>query len=451
MRNFLLLSLLLLTTACGLSDNTVLTRVTYADLNGWQQDQQSESLRLFTDSCLRNETRAHPWRDKQGDSIGELRAWYDACHVATQLPPATDEQARAFFEQYFDPYHVTTEREPQGRITGYYEPILNGSKKRGGPFQVPVYGMPGGDRHYSRAEIDHGALKGRAPVLLYVDDPVMLFFTQTQGSGKVRLPDGTLTGLQYAGQNGYSFVPIGKSMKDAGMIENISLQSIRDWLRAHPDEGREVMEQNPSFVFFKFAPGDEYAKGALGLPLTPGRSIAIDDDRAAYGVPTYIDTTRPINDGHFGSAPLQRLFVSQDTGGALHGPHRADIFYGRGDVEEWTAGHQNTHAEVYWLLPKFAPGPPPVQEVVPPPPPATPPTVVPAPSPVPGASASPSAFDAIVGTPITNPPPPSAAEPAHPSSFGPFEVMSTTPVKPAPTVHDAPPAGSPFAVMPPQP
>ncbi len=427
---------LLLTTACGLSDTTVLTQVPYSQLQGWQQDQQSEALKLFTDSCARNESRAHPWRDKQGDHIGQLGAWYDACHAASQLPPVDDAQARAFFEQHFDPWHVTTEREPQGRITGYYEPLLQGSRKRGGPYQVPVYGMPSGERHFSRAEIDQGALKGRAPILLYVDDPVMLFFTQTQGSGKVRLPDGSLVGLQYAGQNGYEFVPIGRAMKDAGMIQNISLQSIRDWLRANPREGRTVMEQNPSFVFFKFAPGDEYAKGALGLPLTPARSIAIDDDRAAYGVPTYIDTTRPINDDHLGSAPLQRLFVSQDTGGALHGPHRADIFYGRGDVEEWTAGHQNTRAEVYWLLPKFAaPEPmPPAPVEVPPPPPAEPVPPPPdgAPAPLPIAPAAP-------------PIPPA-------SPFGPFEIVPTTPVTapplpaatPAPV---APPANSPFAVM----
>ena len=447
MRRFLALAALCLTTACGLSDATVLTPVPYSQLRGWQQDQQSESLKLFTDSCAKLEAKSHPWRDKDGDSIGDLHGWYDACHAAAQLPPVNDDQARAFFEQHFDPYHVTTEREPQGHITGYYEPLLQGSRKRGGPFQVPVYGVPSGDRHFSREEVDNGALKGRAPILLFVDDPVMLFFMHTQGSGKVRLPDGTLIGLQYAAQNGYSFIPIGKPMKDAGMIDTISMQSIRDWLRAHPDQAAQVMEQNPSFIYFKFGPGDEYAKGAIGIPLTPARSIAIDDDRAAYGVPTYIDTTRPLNDGHYGTAPFQRLFVSQDTGGALHGPHRADIFYGRGAVEEWSAGHQNTRAEVYWLLPKMpgtvpaVPPPAPLPEVVPPPPTEPPPGAALEPASAPIAPPSPAAFDAIVGTPITQQPP--AAAPPHPSSFGPFEVVPTTPVTPP----SAAPANSPFSVM----
>ncbi|MBX9725840.1 MAG: MltA domain-containing protein, partial [Rickettsiales bacterium] len=191
---------------------------------------------------------------------------------------------------------------------------------------------------------------GRAPVLLYVDDPVMLFFLHIQGSGKVRLPDGSLIGLQYAAQNGREFVPIGRVLKERGELSAVSMQGIRDWLKANPRDADEVMNTNPSYVFFKLSPGSEMAKGSIGIPLTPLRSIAVDDDRAAYGVPTYLDTYVTA----FGSkqqVPLKRLFVSQDTGGALKGPHRADIFFGRGEREEWQAGHQNARGDVYWLLP----------------------------------------------------------------------------------------------------
>jgi membrane-bound lytic murein transglycosylase A len=230
--------------------------------------------------------------------------------------------------------------------------LLRGSRKRVAPYLTPVHGVPDdlGSRkpYYSREEILAG--KSNAPVLLYVDDPVMLFFLHIQGSGKVQLTDGSMVGLQYAGQNGYSYVPIGRILKERGELPKPTMQGIRDWLHAHPDQADAVMNTNQSYVFFKLSPGDEYAKGALGIPLTPLRSIAVDDDRAAYGVPTYLDTYMTEFNGS-GQVALKRLFVSQDTGGALKGPGRADIFFGRGEQEEWQAGHQNQQGTTYWLLP----------------------------------------------------------------------------------------------------
>lgn len=351
MRKLWIVSLLLLA-ACGDGDKTMLEPVAFDRLPGWQRDQQAEAFVLFQKSCAANRSRSKAWATKLGDAIGDAAAWRSVCAEAQRLTAPTDAQARDFFEQHFQPMWVTTGREPQGQFTGYYEPLLRGSTTRQGPFQTPVYGVPAGRKNYTRAEIDAGALQGSAPVLLYVDDPVMLFFLHIQGSGKVQMADGSLLGLQYAAQNGYSYVPIGKPMRDMGMIDRPSLQSIRDWLRSHPGApAQAVMNLNPSYVYLKLSPGDQYAKGALGLPLTPLRSIAIDDDRAAYGVPTYIATTRP--NGVTGRTDaLCRLMVSQDTGGALHGPHRADIFFGRGEQEEWAAGHQNTRGDMYWLLPR---------------------------------------------------------------------------------------------------
>ncbi len=349
------LALMLLLTACGGGDATKITPTTYSTLDGWGNDNHAAAYKLFADSCVASASRAKAYTSKEEGPIGVRQNWERVCGMAELQPAPGDALARQFFEQNFTPYKVETEAKPTGTLTGYYEPIINGSRTKQAPYLTPVYGVPSdlGSRkpYYSREEIESGAIRGRAPVLLYVDDPVMLFFLHIQGSGKVRLPDGSLIGLQYAGQNGQKFVPIGRVLKESGELSDVSMQGIRDWLHAHSvSERNALMNQNPSFVFFKLAPGDEMAKGALGLPLTPLRSLAIDDDRAAYGVPTWLDTTITA----YGSGvqmPFKRLFVSQDTGGALHSPHRGDIFFGRGVQEEWQAGHQNAQGNVYWLLP----------------------------------------------------------------------------------------------------
>ena len=345
---------LLLLAACsgGGSDETILEPVRYSDLPGWERDQHAEAFTVFTKSCAVTKRRALAWKTKLGEPIGDKAAWLRVCDRANHLIAPTDDEARRFFEEQFSPVRVMTGREPKGQFTGYYEPLLHGSATQHGPYQTPVYGVPHGRKNFSRAEIGAGALKGKAQVLLYVEDPVMLFFLHIQGSGKVRMDDGSILGLQYAAQNGHQYVAIGKPMREAGMLETVSLQTIRDWLRAHPGaEATRVMNLNPSYIYFKLSPGEEYAKGALGIPLTPLRSVAIDDDRATYGVPTYIATTRT---NYFTGAndKLRRLMVSQDTGGALLSPHRTDIFFGRGEEEEWAAGHQNTRGKVYWLLPR---------------------------------------------------------------------------------------------------
>lgn len=347
---FARVAFVLLLAACG--DATVLKPATYADLQGWNNDTQAEALAVFADSCRVLATRKNAYQSREEGPVGERQNWARVCDQAAQLQDPTDRDARRFFEANFTPVKVETEEKPTGLFTGYYEPILHGSLVRKPPYLTPVYGVPRDLRkpYFSRAEIEDGALKGRAKILLYVDDAIGLFFLQTQGSGKVRMTDGTTVGLQYAAQNGHEYVPIGRILKDQGELDAVSLQTIRDWLLTHPSRMREIMDQNPSYVFFKLSPGDEAAKGAIGLPLTKLRSLAIDDDRAAYGVPIWVDTTMT-EFGRSTQLPLTRLFVSQDTGGALHGPHRGDIFFGRGEVEEWQAGHQNARGNVYWLLP----------------------------------------------------------------------------------------------------
>lgn len=354
----LLLPLLLLTvlTACeGGGDPMKLTLepVTYDEVPGWKNDRQSRAFALFAESCRVNARRGNLFTTKTGAQYASASEWQNACAGATHLQAPTDEEARRYFEQYFSPYRAVTGAGRKGLTTGYYEPLLHGSKTKTTRYSIPVYGVPYQYRRptYSRAQIEAGALKGKAPVLLYVDDPVMLFFLHIQGSGKVRMDDGSMMGLQYAAQNGHGYVPIGRVLKERGYLEKVTMQTIRDWLRANPAQAQSIMNENPSYIFFKLIPGDAYAKGALGLPLTPGRSIAVDDERVPYGSPVYM-ATKISNPNELFREKVQRLMVAQDTGGAIIGPIRYDIFFGRGERAEWRAGHQNTPARVYWLLPR---------------------------------------------------------------------------------------------------
>ena len=383
-KHLLILIALLSVSACG--DATKLYPAKFNDLSGWNDDSHAEAFGVFVDSCGANMNRGEKaWRSREEGPIGVRAQWEKVCDEARALGQPTNDGARQFFESRFAPYKVTTESKPQGLMTGYYEPLLRGSLTRKKPYLTPVYGVPSNffKPYYSRAEIVGGALKGKVPVLLYVDDPVMLSFLHIQGSGKVKLDNGKTVGLQYAAQNGHEFVPIGRILKERGELENVSMQSIRDWLRDNPSQMNEVLNQNPSYIFFKLSPGNEAAKGALGIPLTKLRSLAIDDDRAAYGVPTYVDTTQSeYQTGR--QVKLQRLFVSQDTGGALKGPHRGDIFYGMGEREEWYAGHQKSQANVFWLLPLAAGSqlaPPPAPPIAPNSMPASPFEVMPAATP----------------------------------------------------------------------
>lgn len=357
LQRWIILSLPFFFTACGpvvYDYRPIIEPANFSDLRGWQEDDLRIPYRMFAASCKAALARNPAYATRQQVPVGHYAGWQRTCQLANTSSEVTIEEARDFFEREFTPYRITTSYNEKGRFTGYYEPLVFGSYEKTAQFSVPVYALPPqGVRGYSRAEIEAGALRGKAPVLLYVNDPVMLFFLHIQGSGKVKLPDGTLIGLQYAGQNGHSYVPIGRILKARGDLEEVSLQTIRQWLYHHPDQAVALMQENPSYIYFKLAPGDTYPKGALGVPLTAGRSLAIDDDQAVYGLPIYIDT-ETVGVGGPQGAPLRfrRLMIAEDTGGAILGAHRGDIFFGRGAVAEYQAGYQNALGEVYWLLPR---------------------------------------------------------------------------------------------------
>lgn len=334
-----------------------LTRVAYGELPGWMQADAQGALVAFRRSCAR--ANLEPVKHK-GD-------WQRVCRAALMSGAA-----REFFEENFTPFEVRAEP----LFTGYYEPLLHGSRTRHGPYQTPVYARPNdlvsvdlgqfrpewkGERlagrvsdgrllpYAARAEIDE--FPPAAPVLFYCDDPVAVFFLHIQGSGRVALDDGAIIRVAYAAQNGRPYTPIGQTLVRSGRLarENLSMQSIRAWLKSNPSAARTVMESDQSFVFFKEATvGDASlgSTGAEGVALTPEVSIAIDQRYHALGTPIFIATKTP--DG----APLEKLFIAQDTGGAIRGPARADIFFGFGSVAERLAGGMKASGRFFVLLPK---------------------------------------------------------------------------------------------------
>lgn len=344
----------------------------FADLPGWGEDNFGEALGAFVKSC--GEISKRDDTATIGPPALGLKAtdWQEACTAATQIA-ADDGAARGFFERYFTPYLAANNRESEGLFTGYYEPLLNGALERGGIYQTPILRRPSdlvmvdlgrfrpawrGERiagrvvsgalvpYQNRAEIDRGALDAMHLEILFVDDAVDAFFLQVQGSGRVKLPDGTLVRLGYDGQNGQAYVALGKLLIERGELtrDAVSLQSIRAWIKAHPREGAGLMDENPSYVFFREMSGDGPI-GAEGVVLTPGRSLAVDRNFIPLGVPLFLiasDTDKT----------LRRLVIAQDTGGAITGPVRGDVFWGFGQEAEAIAGTMRARGCYYLLLPK---------------------------------------------------------------------------------------------------
>lgn len=282
--------------------------------------------------------------------------------------------ARRWFESSFAPFVVSAGRDRQALFTGYYEPEIQASRTRQGGFQTPIYGAPrdlvtanlglfrkelAGIRIYGhvtaarfvpfppRAKIDADGLSD-APVLLYANDPVAVFFLHIQGSGRARLDDGSMLRLAYAGQNGWPYTPVGRVLIAKGALNRaqMSMQAIRAWLRVHPAEARTLMESDESYVFFQEAPiGDPGlgSPGTEGVPLTPEGSIAVDPSLHALGVPMYAVAETPV---------FSCVCIAQDTGGAIKGPARADVFWGFGPRAESIAGGMKSNGSLYVLLPK---------------------------------------------------------------------------------------------------
>lgn len=325
--------------------------VAYSQLPAWGYDNHAEALKAFRRSCANISGKRAVASSGNGGPFGTSGQWQRACSAAAGAR-GSDSAARAFFEEWFVPYQVISAGSNEGLFTGYYEPILHGSWRRTDRYYVPLYRPPGaGVRKASRAEIEAGALAGKGLELLWTDDPVGVFFLQIQGSGRVQMEDGSLVRVGYAGNNGFSYFPVGRELIRRGEItpEQMSMQAIRQWLDMHPDQADGLMNMNPSYVFFRVLDG-EGPIGAHGVALTPGRSLAVDPSFVPYGVPIWLETTDPVQ----GGAPLSRLVVAQDTGGAIKGPIRGDVFWGMGDDAELRAGLMKQPGRYYLLLPRAA-------------------------------------------------------------------------------------------------
>jgi membrane-bound lytic murein transglycosylase A len=326
-----------------------LTRVTFADLPGFAES--PAALSAFRKSCavLAGKSGTTPML-----YAGTAADWRSVCAA----PDAPD-----FFAANFTPYEVAG----QALFTGYYEPEISASRTRHGPYQTPIYGLPpdlvradlgafipklkgehisgkveGGRLvpYSDRAAIDAGGVS--APVLFWAADPIAFFFLQIQGSGRLALDDGGSSRIAYAGENGRAYTAIGRTLIAQGELkrEEVSLQSIRAWLLAHPDKARSVMQTNESYVFFR----EDEARGAGGTALTPLGSAAVDLRLHPLGVPLFAAAEGP--------DPVHTLLIAQDTGGAIRGPARADIFFGAGPQAEARAGALKAPGRLYVLLPK---------------------------------------------------------------------------------------------------
>jgi membrane-bound lytic murein transglycosylase A len=339
-------------------------------LPGWAEDTQAVALAAFLRGCaaLRRPAPVPTAAPRMPEGLAPL------CAEAATLPRQDDAAARRFFAARFLPQPPV-----RGLMTGYYEPELRGAREPAPGFAAPLRPRPTDlvelnpaaagapergirrrveDRvepYPDRAGIEAGALDAVAPPFLWLADTVDKFFLQVQGSGRVILPDGALLRVGYAAQNGHRYVAIGRALIERGAIprERMSMQAIRGWLAAAmPEEASALLAVNPSYVFFRLVEGlsaKDGPVGTLGVPLTPGRSIAVDRTFVPLGLPVWVETRDPVS-----GQPIRRLVVAQDTGGAIRGPGRGDWFWGWGAWAEERAGRMSDQAAMHVLLPRPA-------------------------------------------------------------------------------------------------
>ncbi|EJM97033.1 murein transglycosylase A [Herbaspirillum sp. YR522] len=349
----------------GTPPGPTMRATSFAQLPGWNRDDLREAWPALQSSC---------------SVMIRKPEWRAACGAAQQVNAADAGLLRAYFETYYTPYQLfNADGSDSGLVTGYYEPLLKGSRRRGGPYQTPLYQAPDDlltiDMASAYPELKNlrlrGKIAGRKVVpypsraelmqsnalagseLVWVDDPVEAFFLQVQGSGRVYLPETRETiRMAYADQNGRPYKSIGRYLVDKGEMElsQASAQNIKAWVKANPARKEELLNSNPSYVFFKeekLPDPSKGPKGAQGIALTPQRSIAVDPQHVPLGAPVFLSTTLPNSE-----RPLQRLVVAQDTGGAIRGVVRADYFWGFGDEAEDMAGAMKQRGAMWILLPK---------------------------------------------------------------------------------------------------
>jgi membrane-bound lytic murein transglycosylase A len=351
----------------------ILKPVAFAELPGWADDPVAEAWPAFIAGCTALVTQA-------ATSV----IWRDPCAAASAVDARDSATVRAFFERHFNAYRaLAPDGAPSGIVTGYYEPLLDGSRMQTAQHRYPLFAPPDdlltvdlselypelkdkrvrgrvdGKRvvpYWPRADIENGKASLDGKALVFVDDPVEAFFLQIQGSGRVRLAEGGIVRLGYADQNGRPFRSVARILIESGALTpgQASMQGIKAWAREHPDELPALLNENPSYVFFREVTPDPNAPvdgpiGTLGVPLAAGRAIAVDPRSIPLGAPVFLSTTWPLSE-----QPLNRLVLAQDTGGAIRGPLRADFFWGFGEDAAREAGRMKQQGTMWLLWPKEA-------------------------------------------------------------------------------------------------
>jgi membrane-bound lytic murein transglycosylase A len=353
------------------------TPVTWSELPGWTADRVDAAWPAFRIGCraLLADPRTQP-------------LWQAPCAASEQVDAANPIDVRNFFETHFSPYRIAAaDGKDTGLVTGYFEPLQKGSRERTAPFTVPLYAPPDDlltvdlselypelkDKrvrgrvdgrkvvpYWTRAGIERGDAPVAGKALVYVGDPVEAFFLEIQGSGRIELADGSVMRVGYADQNGHPFRSVARVLIDRGELppERASMQGIIAWAKAHPDQLRALLDENPSYVFFREVPAPTPGSldaqidgpiGTLGVPLAAQRAIAVDPRAIPLGAPVFLATTMPLS-----TAPLQRLVLAQDTGGAIRGAVRADYFWGFGPAAGREAGRMRQEGRMWLLWPKDA-------------------------------------------------------------------------------------------------
>jgi len=356
----------------------VYARAAFAELPGWQGSDPRRALTAFQKSCRQRLTKRSGAAVTPQDVGGRVEDWRRVCKQALALEASSPSQARSFFESGFIPVAVRDRNERAGLFTGYYEPEIAAAREKSASYTIPIYRRPkdlvsvdlgefredltgrriagrienGRLRPYAtRAEIENGALAGRGLEIAWAADPVALFFLQIQGSGRLRLRDGEILRLGFAGRNGHAYTSLGRRMLERGLLaeDAVSKPAIAEWLRAHPERARRLMRENAAYVFFRVLQEDGPV-GAQAVALTPGRSLAVDTRHIPLGAPVWLSARRPDPEApESASLPLRRLVIAQDTGSAITGAVRGDVFWGAGERAEAVAGHM-AHRGRYWLL-----------------------------------------------------------------------------------------------------
>ncbi len=358
-KSLLLIPIILVLTSCAGTKPRVahFKEVAYHDVDGWDYDNHSQALKTFRKSCEKIMKLDFESPVSKATSIGGSAIdWQVPCMEALLDIDDSDRHAKGFFEKWFKPYQIFNEDwTPEGMLTGYFQIELEGSKKKNGKYKYPVYKKPSnldsvkGSSDIEHAAINNGALHGKGLEVAYVDNRARLYFMHIQGSGVIKLREGGVINLGFDGHNGYRFRGISEALKDRGLKFD-NAKSMMDYLHKNPSEARNIMEQDPSYVFFRKMDTSS-AVGGQGTHLDPERSLAVDYGLYPYGMPVWVSTALP-EKSMFAGRDYKRLFIAQDTGGAIRGAIRGDVFFGRGSKAEQVASHFKAKGKFFALLPK---------------------------------------------------------------------------------------------------